>query len=56
MKLDRYFLDRRRFESRQRFFDRMGFQLVDYRPPCGDIKDPGLCRPMIVAHYSNLKN
>jgi len=30
----------------QRFFDAFGFQLLDYRPPCSEIKDAQLYRPM----------
>jgi O-methyltransferase len=30
----------------QRFFDRLGFHLVDYRPPCSEIKDAEFYRPM----------
>jgi O-methyltransferase len=30
----------------QRFFDSLGFQLIDYRPPCTGIKDANLYKPM----------
>src|SRR5690349_5571180 len=30
----------------QRFFDALGFQLIDYRPACTDIKDAELYKPM----------
>jgi len=30
----------------QRFFDAFGFQLLDYRPSCSEIKDAQLYRPM----------
>ena len=31
----------------QRFFDAFGFQLVDYRPACTEIKDADFYRPML---------
>jgi O-methyltransferase len=37
----------------QRFFDRMGFQLIDYRPPCPEIKDAQLYRPMFSPWLSS---
>jgi O-methyltransferase len=30
----------------QRFFDALGFQLIDYRPPCVNIEDVELYKPM----------
>jgi O-methyltransferase len=33
------------FRAAQGFFDRMGFELVDYRPPYSDVKDVELYRP-----------
>ena len=37
----------------QRLFDRVGFQLIDYRPPCSEIKDAQFYRPMFSPWLSS---
>ena len=53
MKLRPFPLGPQAVRTAQRFFDLFGFQLIDYRPPCSEIKDAQFYRPMFSPWLSS---